>query len=328
MKRVLHVYVGSTDQPPGSVSDPRYGGRVAWTVHAVDKERSVDRLKAAFLIPDPTQFDAIVTSEYYCALGVNLRLRLSTSRARHLVWGLNQSRRVVDRGVLGAVANWAFARTSRIITHSRHEISLFTQMHKLPSELFHFEPWGYDVPGITPSAAFSARQTPYICLIGRNNRDLATFAQAIQRSGYPGVAVVSKLAESELTMLRQAGVEVHQNLTMNDSLDCLRHAAINAVLIKDDQRGAGHITMVSALQLGVPQVVSCAAVTADYVQMPEHGIAVPLGDARATAQAFRDLMEDAGRRARVAQAAKTAGWAHFSHASVQEAVDKHLSALL
>jgi hypothetical protein len=176
--------------------------------------------------------------------------------------------------------------------------------------------------------AFSARQTPYICLIGRNNRDLATFAQAIQRSGYPGVAVVSKLAESELTMLRQAGVEVHQNLTMNDSLDCLRHAAINAVLIKDDQRGAGHITMVSALQLGVPQVVSCAAVTADYVQMPEHGIAVPLGDARATAQAFRDLMEDAGRRARVAQAAKTAGWAHFSHASVQEAVDKHLSALL
>lgn len=328
MKKVLHVYVGSADSAAQTPPDPRFAGRIEWTAHAVDANRSIDRLRRAFFMPDPSGFDVIMSSEYYCALGVNLRLRLSGSKTRHLIWGLNKSRRAVDSGVLAPIAHWAFARSDRIVTHSRHEIDLFTQMHRLPRERFAFVPWGYDVPAITPTTAFSQRSEPYVCLIGRNNRDLPTFAKAIEISGLRGVAIVSNPAPNDRAALERAGVEIHQNLPMNDSLDCLRHAAISAVLLQDDGRGAGHITMVSALQLGVPQVVSRAEAIADYVQMPEHGLAVPMHDAAATAQAFTELMHDPERRARIAQAAREAGWQRFSHATVQQAIDAQMSTLL
>lgn len=316
--RVLYVYSGDPKHPGWLTGDALVQPHIEWTPLGIDASGSAQRILAALTRgPSLSGFDLIISSEYFLAFGVNLRLLLTGCQTPHIVWGLNQSRRVLDQPVIHALANRVFARSDRVVTHSRAESAMFQNLHQLASAKFTFVPWGFDLPAIEPKAFLDDPQ-PYVCLVGRNNRDLATFAKACQLSGLRGVVITSTLTPSAREHLVDQGVRVFENLSFERCLACLRDSLFSAVLLNDDDRGAGHITMVAAMMLGKAQVVSDAQVIADYVESPAHALKVPLSDPSACAQAFRELATQDTLRRRMGEAAQAHALTHNSNRAIAD----------
>ena len=65
---------------------------------------------------------------------------------------------------------------------------------------------------------------------------------------------------------------------MDDCMSCIKHSRFNAVLVDDDKRGAGHITIVAAMLMKKPQIISNVAVIKEYFINTLHGVSVPLNN--------------------------------------------------
>lgn len=231
----------------------------------------------------------IISNEYRRSFLINLVLCLFLLRPLHIVIGMNLSSRPIktSSNFLNRIINAIFRRSSKIIVHSTYEAHLFGILHDLPDKLFAFSHWGYDLPSIK-SSRFSNVPKPFACMIGRNNRDLHTFAAALKLAGIRGIAIIPSYIDFEPG--HDVELDVYRDLSMDDCIDCIRNAAVNLTLLRDDQRGAGHITIVTALHLGVPQIHSDAQVLKEYVPMAHLSRPVPIGDVDAVASAILKIM--------------------------------------
>jgi glycosyltransferase involved in cell wall biosynthesis len=235
--------------------------------------------------------DVAISSEYRRSFLVSLALLMTLNRAPHVVLGMNLSAKpiVSARPVVQRAINRIFRRASAIVVHSTKEAELFAQLHDLPAGCFAFSHWGFDLP---PTDRFDAVAQPYFCMIGRNNRDLVTFAKAVALAGTRGIAVVPGYQHVDPALER--GLEIHRDLSMADCISCLRSAVASVNLLRDGSRGAGHITVVTAMHLGIPQIYSEAEVLRDYFPDDRFGLAVPIGDAATAASAMRQVLAAAG----------------------------------
>lgn len=186
----------------------------------------------SFLVPRRLSgYDVIVTSEYFASFGMNLRLLLSGARTRHVTVGLNQSRRLLKIGIgwIDMLADAVFCRTDLVVVNSRREAELFAELHRIPPERFFFSPWGFDLPSVTPSR-FSRWGRPYVCLVGRNNRDIEAFVAAVTGLEVDGVVITSQ--RHRPSEPPPPNVHVFCDLPMDETLDCIRNAAANAILLR------------------------------------------------------------------------------------------------
>ncbi len=231
----------------------------------------------------------VVSGEYRRAFLVNLALILTRSRAPHLVLGMNLSAKPITsrRRLLQRLIDRIFARSTTIVVHSTIEAELFARLHNLPSERFAFSHWGFDLPPAT-GGRFDAEAKPYFCMIGRNNRDVETFAEAVHRAGTRGIAVLPGYLQLDPAV--EQSLQVHRDLPMADCINCICNSAANVTLLRDGSRGAGHITVVTAMHLGVPQIYSETAVLREYFPIAGVGLPVPVGDATAVADRMRQVL--------------------------------------
>lgn len=232
----------------------------------------------------------VISSEYRRSFIVNIALITTLCRARHLVLGMNLSARSItsNRAWLKNLIDRIFARSTLVVVHSIREAHLFAVLHQMPEERFVFSHWGYDLPE-SESSRFSNSEKPYFCLIGRNNRDVETFCKAVNLAGVRGLAILPGYIQLQ-TEIEQT-LEIYRDLPLADCIDCIRHAAANVTLLRDDDRGAGHITVVTALHLGVPQIHSDVAVLREYLPDSRFSTPVPIGDAEAVAEAMRTVLQ-------------------------------------
>jgi glycosyltransferase involved in cell wall biosynthesis len=272
-----------------------------YRVHGLGTERTLGILARAFWLPKRISgYDFVITSEYFASFAVNLRLLVTRARTRHVTIGLNQSRSLLKTGAgwIDGLINAVFRRTDLIVVHSRREAELFAAIHRIPREKFLFSLWGFDLPEIKPSQ-FSQWPRRYVCLVGRNNRDIPTFMTAVTELDIDGIIITSRhhMPPGKLP----PNIHVFCDLPMDETLDCIRNAAANALLLKDNERGAGHITAVAAMFAGVPQIVSDVDVIRDYLVDGFSAIAVPLGNAEAVRQAIGKIIADPGYAAELSE---------------------------
>lgn len=321
--RVLYIYAGDANRPGWMTQEPQVNQHIEWSTLGVEAGASLQRVIKALTHRAALQsLDLIISSEYFLAFGVNLRLLLTACSTPHVIWGLNQSRKTLAQPFVHSLSNRVFGRSDFVITHSRAEASMFQKLHALPSKKFKFVPWGFDLPNIDPRP-FLEQQVPYVCLVGRNNRDLETFALACDMAKIQGVVITSTVSADVRDMLQARQILLFENLSFERCLACIRDGLFSAVLLNDDDRGAGHITMVAAMLLGKAQVVSDAQVIKDYVHSPEHAVKVPLRDPQACAQAFQQLANHEALRNRMGEAARE----HARLVNSNQAVANHLLAL-
>lgn len=236
--------------------------------------------------------DLVVSCEYRRAFLVNLALILTRSRAPHIVLGMNLSAKpIVSRHrTLQRLIDGVFARTTAIVVHSTTEAELFSRLHNLPEERFAFSHWGFDLP-TDGGGRFDGEAKPYFCMIGRNNRDVETFAAAIRKAGVRGIAILPGYLQLDPAI--EQSLQVYRDLSMSDCVSCIRNATANVTLLRDGSRGAGHITVVTAMHLGVPQIYSDTEVLREYFPTPDFGLPVSVGDADQVAKRMEELLQQA-----------------------------------
>jgi len=271
-----------------------------------------------------SNYDFIMTSEYFASFGINLRLLLTFSKTKHVTIGLNQSRRLLKTGFppIDKLIDLVFRRTDLVIVHSRREAELFSRIHRIPATKFYFSLWGYDLP-TTAATRFSAWPKRYVCLVGRNNRDVDTFINAVAGLDIDGVVITSAFQSAPAGPL-PPNVHLFRDLPLDETLDCIKNAAANLVLLKDNERGAGHITIVAAMFSGTPQIVSDVDVIRDYVVDGVSAITVPLRDPQAVRRAIERLLNDPSCAARLSANARRYAQRWLTN---ERAVERSVSAL-
>jgi len=243
---------------------------------------------------DLSSYDVVAASEYFLTWALCLRLPFSRTKAKAVALTFNQSsRRLVRTGFrpIDAILNRFWRRISLFLVHSRAEARLFAEVHDIPANRFVFSYWGYDLPDFS-RAKVKVPDEPYVTMIGRNNRDLATLYAAAERSGVAAVVITAGYMADRYPVEPPANVTLLVDRPMEECLSYVDGSFAHLVLVTDSKRGAGHISAVSAMLLGKPQIFSDVAPIADYLIDDFNGIAVPLGDIEVVAGAICRLKED------------------------------------
>jgi len=285
-----------------------------WTVTTapVSEFAPLQGIWEVFRRRDLAEYDVIAAAEYYLAWATCLRLLLS-KKPKVAALTFNQSRRLLLTHFrpLDWLLNRIWRRSSLFLVHSRDEAALFARIHDIPEDRFVFSHWGYDLPEHNPKKT-SLPSEPYVTMIGRNNRDLRTFCEAVERSGVKGVLVTAAYM-LQRQPVRSPNVLVLEDRPMEECLNYVAGSFAHLVLVVDAGRGAGHISSVSAMLLGKPQIFSDVAPLKDYLKDGWNGIGVPVGNVDAVADAIRKLRDDPELAQRLGSAGRSFALAELSY---------------
>jgi glycosyltransferase involved in cell wall biosynthesis len=276
-------------------------------------------LRSFFLRRRLSKYEIIITHEYFSSFGVNLRLLVTFCRTKHVTVGLNQSRKLLrtEFQTIDRQINRIFQRCNLIIVHSRREMKLFSEIHSMPLDRFYFSLWGFDLPNVAPGKFFGWER-PYVCLVGRNNRDVGTFIKALEGMPIDGILITSN--HQTVPKGLPGNIHVFRELPLLDTLDCIINARINLILLKDNDRGAGHITTVAAMFAGTPQIFSDVEVIRDYLVDGVSAIGVPISDDSALKAAIERLLRDSTLGSALSKNAKTYAERWLDHKAASDRV--------
>ena len=267
----------------------------------------------------------VVSESYFTTAYVSLLLWLTRGRAKHIVAGLNiSSNRIFHSGsaALNRIFNLMFRRIDLAIVASRPEVEQFHRLHDIPRNRFSFLHWAYDLPQLESN--FVPPERPYFCLIGRNNRDQAAFCEALRGLDAEGVIITQAPAD----VTPPENVRVLFDLPLGDCIGCIRGAVANVVLVKDQERGAVHITMVTAMHCARPQIVTGVPTVLDYVVPGRHVLSVPLGDVAAVRAAFEWMLAHPAEADRMGEEARDYAGRWLSAAHREEQLTARYRAVL
>jgi glycosyltransferase involved in cell wall biosynthesis len=273
-------------------------------------------------------YDVIAASEYFLTWAVCLRL-LFRSRPKVVALSFNQSStRMVRTGIrpIDWILNRVWRRIALFTVHSHAEARLFAGLHDIPINRFVFLHWGFDLPDFS-GANVELPDKPYVIMVGRNNRDIATFCEAVERAGVQGVLITASYMLNGLSTKSVANVRILVDRPFEECLSYVNASFAHLVLVSDAERGAGHISAVSAMLLGKPQIFSDVEPLADYLIDDFNGIAVAVGDADAVAGAIRYLKDDSRLTERLGSAGRSFALEHMSaHRSARRTADALVAA--
>lgn len=240
-----------------------------------------------------SSYDVVAANEYFLTWAICLRLIGASQKPKVAAISFNQSRRLLLTGFkpIDRLLNRIWRPVAMFIVHSRAEAQLFEKLHDIPAQRFVFCHWGFDLP---PREAQDVRlpAVPYVSMVGRNNRDIATFCAAVESAGVCGVIITARYMLDRYSGKVPANIRILTDRPMGECLAYIEGSLAHLVLVLDGQRGAGHISAVSAMHLGRPQVFSDIAPLRDYLEDQVNGIAVGLGDVEGVAKAIRTLQND------------------------------------
>jgi glycosyltransferase involved in cell wall biosynthesis len=263
------------------------------------------------------RYSLIVANEYSTAIGLGVLAVLFRARARMVVLSLNLSRRAFKLGFppLQRLIDKSLRRYDSVVVHSSPEVRAFAELHGLDEARFKVIPWGFDLPAFRREPWPDAPR-PYVCMVGRNNRDFATAAAALAGTGVGAVFV----GTGEPLGSAQPGILAYEALPFDDCLRIMAGALANLILVNDETRGAGHITAVAGMLLERPHIFSSVETLAGYLEDGRHGIGVPLHDEAAVRDAVRRLASDPELAARLGKEGRAHALQELNHAIFMERI--------
>ncbi len=184
-----------------------------------------------------------------------------------------------------------FEGIAEFVVFSQFERQLYAQAFGIPAHKLVFLPWAMDPPQPGPENPM-AGAGPYICAVGGEGRDYATFARAMQARPDLRAAIVAR-------SYSVAGITLPANVTLFIDLPGPKTWALVAgaqamvLPLRDGRTACGHITLVGAQLLGLPVIVTDSLGVADYVGGDKVAARVPPGDAEAILAALSEVVGNA-----------------------------------
>lgn len=321
--RVLFVTLGDPQNTPDSdiVVRLRAAGIDCDQIVLPYRKRWKRLIEAFWAARRVRNYDVVITNEYNNAFVFTVVSQFLQKKSKNIIIGMNLSGHALKSGIglIDKAINNVFQNLTRIVVHSREEIDLFVRLHGIPREKFTFSSWGFDAPVASgPTRHFHSKTPRYFCMIGRNNRDFATFSAALANCDFDGVIICAE--EERILYSETSRLRVFHDLSMEECAACVRYSLANVILVKDADRGAGHITAVMGMQFAKPHIFTAVPTLSDYLVPDQHGIGVKLENVTEVTEAMIQLLNNTDLATRMGQAAqRDAGMIH-SHTAAQNRI--------
>ena len=213
-------------------------------------------------------------------------LHMTGKRNRHLAFSFNFTQ--LPGATLQRAMHRSLARVEQFVVYSAFERQRYATYFDLPIEKFHHLFWAMDPPKTDEN--FPLPDTDYYCAAGGEGRDYATLLEAFRRLPHLKLVIVTR-PHAMQGLTPPDNVSVLFNLDNRAFWRIIQQSQALIVPLLDDQTACGHITLVGAMQLGVPIISSFSHGTEDYLLPDHNSLVTPNRDGLALTRAIERLQE-------------------------------------
>ncbi|MEM1252274.1 MAG: glycosyltransferase family 4 protein [Cyanobacteria bacterium P01_H01_bin.21] len=251
---------------------------------------------------------------------VGLQKILRRSNKPVVAWTFN-----VGNYKVGTLRRWlsqlSLRQIDRFVVHSRQEIDIYSEWLNLPKDRFEFVP--FPCSGIEGDYA-EDKESPFIASLGSAHRDFPCFFQAVEELDIPTIVASGKSALEGIDIPNR--VQTPFGISRADCHKIAQEGRINVIPLQDkpDVTAAGHVTVIEAMHMGRPIIVSDCYRMSDYIQHGETGWLVKPGCVESLKEAITTLWHDEELRNRLGQNAKAYAQEHFTEHAAATALEKIL----
>ncbi|GGY47596.1 glycosyltransferase family 4 protein [Parvularcula lutaonensis] len=241
-------------------------------------------------------FDLILSFLPGCAAWVE-QFRGGRS-ARHDLFAFNFTD--LPQGSRRAAMGRAFSRLHQGFVFTEMEARLYAEAFGLDRQRLVLWPWGVQAPEFAPQREIEG---PYIAALGGEARDYAVLMEAARLRPDERFVIVAR-PKNLVGLDVPRNVTVLVNIPPERAWSVLAHADAHVLPMRSTETPCGIVSLVGAMHLGVPQVVTAAEGVLEYASDGREALAVEPGSAMAIAEAIDRLRRDEALRARLGAAAK------------------------
>ena len=214
-----------------------------------------------------------VVASHYALLSLCIAFWIFVFRKKnkHFAFSFNHGDGRFFRGVLWRVALVVLKDVDGLFVYSNKEREIYSKYYHLPIEKFYFSHWAVQKNAMLDHPpSYIEDSIPYICAMGRNNRDFGGLIEAVR--GLPVTLILVCSPGAVDGILIPSNVVVKSNLSLKECTNILAGSLFNVVPLKDASAGAGHMTIVSAMHYGIPSVITKVSTVSDYFFDGVHGL--------------------------------------------------------
>ncbi len=199
----------------------------------------------------------------------------------------------------------ALQRCDAITVFSEDERQLYVRRYRLNPDRVHLIPIHTDesdqyrqYPDERPI------EQPYVLSLGSPNRRFTPIAQACNALNIPLVIITRPWHRSDsLDELARLGAAIITDADKHTSLTYLKHARFAAMCFETPDLPGAFTTLIHAMFMRVPSVVTACLGMSDYVVDQENGLVVPHGDQDALTAAIHRVWTEPDLHANLAELA-------------------------
>lgn len=260
------------------------------------KKPALARVRAvfqAFLVAK--KGDLFVIHGPYLAFYYGLFSKLINRKSPCIVYSFNFTS--LPQGLSRTRMSYAFRNIDKFVAYSSMEKELYATWFNIPKEKIDICLWGVKKPEISKKALIDY---PYITAIGGNSRDYRTLMEAMK--ALPNVKLVAVMRPNNLIGLDVPNnVEVRTNIDRLDANNILGFAKFMILPLVGSEIPCGHVTLVAAMHLSVPSIVTNSTGLDDYVSNNNNAIVVDDNDVGKLTKAIELLWTDSELQGRLSK---------------------------
>ena len=240
--------------------------------------------------------DVIVTQEPYTAIYTGAFLQVAQLDIPHMAFAFTYTK--LPTGARLRFARAALRKVDRFVCFSDIERQRYADYFHVPIEKIDCLRWSVGEPSFDPSTP-PTEEPPYLCAIGGEGRDYGTFVEAMRLLPELRAVIVAR-PDNLVGLDIPPNVTVHTNIPLEDVWNITSHAKLMVLPITSTDVPCGHGTLIMAMQLRTPSIVTESAAMVDYADDGTTTLSCPPRDPGAMANVIQRLWHDDGLADRLA----------------------------
>jgi glycosyltransferase involved in cell wall biosynthesis len=196
------------------------------------------------------------------------------------------------------IYGYALRKADAICANTSYEVEALSRAFAIPRHRFNLVRLAFLHRDIAAS-----RDENYVVAGGVNGRDWKTFAEAVEALPYEFKVFAKTTGENMPPNVIVKWVSCEDYFRSLEAASC-----VVLPLLPDKLRCTGTTSWTAAMAMGKVLVVTGMECVSDYIEDGVTGFIVVHGDAAALRSRIKQIMEDAGLRRKVGEAARKRAW--------------------
>jgi glycosyltransferase involved in cell wall biosynthesis len=251
--------------------------------------------------------EGIITVFPQLASAAGLQQMVRFSHKPVVAWLFNVG--TCNTGLRRKLAQMSLSHIDYFVVHTRREIEIYSEWLGLPTDRFEFLPYQASDIAIEYQEDL---QTPFIASLGSAHRDFPTLFEAVKQLNIKTVVATGKGAVEGLSIPEQ--VELPFGISRAECFRLAQQARLNIVPLqpKEGVTAAGQVTLVEAMFMGRPLIVTNFYGAEDYIIHGKTGWLVEPNSLESMTEAIDILWHDDALRQRLGENARAYAQEYFS----------------